>query len=49
MIKTKLIHLYYKVKNKTKEKRNVETVLHKEDPYNMLCNCSKGKEIKQIP
>lgn len=42
MIKTKLIQLFYKVKNKTIKKKG-KSILQKEDPHNRLCSCSKGE------
>lgn len=45
MIKTKLIKLSYKVKNKIKNKNNNDkSILQKEDPYNRLCKLFKRKK-----
>lgn len=42
-IKTKLIKLCYKVKNKIQKENNDKSILQKEDPYNRLCKLFKRK------
>lgn len=46
MTKTELLQLSYKVKKNKQIKNNDKSILQKEDPYNRLRNCSKGKKKK---